>query len=82
AEVHSYLTNNYYALGRYREAVEAGEKTLKISDKFHKMELMLPNLALSCYHLGQEDKFHFYRDWCNRDFPDLRWTRELNKLEI
>ena len=82
AEVHSYLTNNYYALGRYREAVEAGEETLKISDHFHNLEIMLPNLALSYYHLGQEDKFQFYRDWCNRAFPDLRWTRELNKLAI
>jgi tetratricopeptide (TPR) repeat protein len=82
AEVHSYLSNNYYALGKYPEAVEAGEKTLKISDQFHNMKIMLPNLALSYYQLAQEDKFHFYRDWCNRAFPDLRWTRELNKLEI
>ena len=82
AEIHSYLANNYYALGRYQEAVEAGEKTLKLSEQFHNMEIMLPNLTLSYYHLGQEDKFHFYRDWCNRDFPDLSWTQQLNKLEI
>ena len=82
AEVHSYLSNNYYALGRYPEAVEAGEETLKISDQFHNMKIMLPNLAMSYYQLGQKDKFHFYRDWCNRAFPELRWTKELNKLEI
>ncbi|MCZ6877118.1 MAG: tetratricopeptide repeat protein [Acidobacteria bacterium] len=82
AEIHSYLSNNYYALGKYQEAVEAGEATLKISDQFHNLKIMLPNLALSYYQLGQEDKFHFYRDWCNRAFSDLRWTKELNKLKI
>ncbi len=81
AEIQSYLTNNYYALGRYQEAIEAGEKTLKLSEQFNNMEIMLPNLTLSYYHLGQEDKFHFYRDWCNRAFPDLSWTQQLNKLE-
>ena len=82
AEIQSYLTNNYQALGRHQEAVEAGEKTLKLSHQFHNIEIMLPNLTLSYYHLGQEDKFHFYRDWCNRDFPDLSWTQQLNKLEL
>ncbi|MFQ5930096.1 MAG: tetratricopeptide repeat protein, partial [Acidobacteriota bacterium] len=82
AEIHSYLTNNYYALGRFKKAVEAGEKTLKICDKFHNIEIMLPNLALSYYQLGKKDKFNFYRDWCNRDFPALSWTKQLNKLEL
>ncbi len=82
AEIQSYLTNNYQALGRHQEAVEAGEKTLKLSHQFHNIEIMLPNLTLSYYHLGQVDKFHFYRDLCNRDFPDLSWTQQLNKLEL
>ena len=81
AEIHSYLTNNYYALGDFAKAVDAGEQTLKISDKFHNLEIMLPNLALSYYQLGQKDKFKYYRDWCNRDFPKLGWTAQLNKLE-
>ena len=81
AEIHSYLANNYYALGRFGEAVKAGEKTLKISDQFHNMEIMLPNLALSYRQLGQTDKFKYYRDWCNRAFPDLGWTKQLNKLK-
>lgn len=81
AEIHSYLANNYHGMGRFEEAVEAGEQTLKISDEFHHLEIMLPNLALSCHQLGDTEKFEHYRDWCNRDFPDLGWTKQLNKLE-
>lgn len=81
AEINSYLTNNYHALGQFREAAEAGEKTLEISNKFHNIEIMLPNLALSYYQLGENEKFEFYRDWCKRDFPDFSRTTQLNKLE-
>ena len=81
AEIHSYLTNNYHGMGRFEEAVKAGEKTLKISDDFHSIEIMLPNLALSYHQLGNTEKFKHFRDWCNRDFPDLGWTKQLNKLE-
>ena len=81
AEIHSYLANNYHGMGRFEEAVEAGEQTLKISDEFHHMEILLPNLALSYHQLGNTEKFEHYRDWCNRDFPDLGWTKQLNKLE-
>jgi tetratricopeptide (TPR) repeat protein len=81
AEIHSYLANNYHGMGRFEEAVEAGEQTLKISDEFHNMEIMLPNLALSYHQLGNTEKFEHYRDWCNRDFPELGWTKQLNKLE-
>lgn len=82
AEIRSYLTNNYYALGRYTEAVAEGEKTLKISSHFHDIEIMLTNLALSYYHLNQKKKFDYYRDWCNRAFPENSWTRHLNKLAV
>ena len=81
AEIHSYLTNNYHALGRFEKAAKAGEETLAISDQFHNLEIMLPNLAMSHYHLGENKKFRFYRDRCNRDFPNLSWTKQLNKLE-
>ena len=81
AEIHSYLANNYHGMGRFEEAVKAGEQTLKISDEFHDMEIMLPNLALSYHQVGNTEKFEHYRDWCNRDFPDLGWTKQLNKLE-
>ena len=81
ADVRGYLTNNLYALGRFQEAAREGEKTLKISQKFPHMEIMLSNLALSYYKLNQKDKFKFYRDWCNRAFPDFGWTKQLNKLK-
>ena len=82
AEIRSYLTSNLNALGRYEEAVREGEKTLKIADNFQSMAIMLPNLALSYYQLDQKEKFKFYRDWCNRSFPDLSWTKQLNKLKV
>ncbi|MEE8349451.1 MAG: tetratricopeptide repeat protein [Acidobacteriota bacterium] len=81
AELHSYLANNYHGMGHFEEAVEAGEQTIKISDEFHNVEIMLPNLALSYHQLGNSAKFEHYRDWCNRDFPDLSWTKQLNKLQ-
>ena len=81
AEIHSYLANNYHDMGRFEEAVEAGEQTLKISDEFHHLEILLPNLALSYHQLGNTKKFEHYRDWCNSDFPELGWTKQLNKLE-
>lgn len=82
AEIRSYLTNNLHALGKFEEAVREGEKTLKISKKFHNIEIMLSNLALSCYNLNKKEKFKFYRDWCNRAFPDFSWTKQLNKLKV
>ncbi|HXK60631.1 MAG TPA: tetratricopeptide repeat protein [Acidobacteriota bacterium] len=81
AELRSFLTNSYQALGRYQEAVREGEKTLKISRHFPSLDLMLPNLALSYYHLGNLEQFRFYRNWCNREFPDRSWTKQLNKLK-
>ena len=81
ADVRGYLTNNLYALGRFQEAAREGEKTLKISQEFPHMEIMLSNLALSYYNLNETDKFKFYRDWCNRAFPNFGWTKQLNKLK-
>ena len=78
AEIHSYLVNNYHGMSRFEEAVEAGERTLKIADEFHGMEIMLSNLALSYHQLGDTEKFAYYRDWCNRDFPDQDWPKQLN----
>ena len=61
-------------------AVKSGEETLGISDRFNNIEIMLPHLALSYHELGNTEKFEFYRDRCNREFPDLSWTKQLNKL--
>ncbi len=81
ADLRSYLTSCSHALGNHQEAVREGEETLRISESFSKLAEMLPNLALSCYELNQMEKFRFYRDWCNRDFPDSSWTQHLNKLK-
>ncbi|MEE8585736.1 MAG: tetratricopeptide repeat protein [Acidobacteriota bacterium] len=81
ADLRSYLTSCNHALGNHQEAVRQGEQTLKISESFAKLAEMLPNLALSCYELNQMEKFRFYRDRCNRDFPDSSWTKHLNKLK-
>lgn len=81
AEIHSFLANNYYALGHFEEAAREGEKTLKISENFRNLDILLPNLAMSFYQLNRKDKFRFYRDWCNRAFPELGWTKQLNKLK-
>lgn len=81
AELRSFLTNSYQALGRHQDAVREGEKTLKICRQFPSLDMMLPNLALSYYHLGNIEQFKFYRNWCNRDFPDRSWTKQLNKLK-
>ncbi|MBI4444554.1 MAG: tetratricopeptide repeat protein [Acidobacteria bacterium] len=82
AEIRSYLTNNFHALGKFEEAVREGEKTLKISRDFHNIGIMLSSLALSYYQLNRKDKFTFYRDWCNRAFPDFSLTKQLNQLEV
>lgn len=81
AELRSFLTNSYQALGRYQDAVREGERTLKICRQFPSLDMMLPNLALSYYHLGNIEQFKFYRNWCNREFPDRSWTKQLNKLK-
>ena len=81
AEIRSYLTNNLHAQGKFEEAAREGEATLKISQKFPNMEIMLSNLALCYYNLSKKEEFEFYRDWCNRAFPDFSWTKQLNKLK-
>ena len=55
AEIQSYLTNNYQALGRHQEAVEAGEKTVMI----HLTQLdRRCSLAVRGIHAGQRRKAH------------------------
>ena len=45
AQVRSYLTNNYYELGRYREAVFEGEKTIELSRRFPNDNIFVRLLA-------------------------------------
>jgi tetratricopeptide (TPR) repeat protein len=81
AELRSYLTSSLHGLGRYQEAVREGEKTLRIARHFPGIEIMLPNLAMSYYHLGNLEQFRHYREWCNRDYAERGSTRQLNKLK-
>jgi tetratricopeptide (TPR) repeat protein len=80
AEVRSFLTNNYYELGRYQEAVAEGEKTLKIIKKFPSDNLFFFRMALSYFKLGNRRGFARYRSLCRRRFRDDSWIAFLDKL--
>jgi tetratricopeptide (TPR) repeat protein len=80
AEVRSYLTNNYYELGRYQEAVAEGEATIKIAKKFPGDNLFYFRMALSCFKLGDKRNFNKYRVLCRKRFCDDSWIAYLDKL--
>jgi tetratricopeptide (TPR) repeat protein len=61
AEARGYLTNNYYELGRYKDAVEEGEETLKIAKRFPNDDLFYMRMALSYHKLGDKKSFATYR---------------------
>jgi tetratricopeptide (TPR) repeat protein len=79
-EVRSYLTNNYYELGRYKEATTEGEKTLKIASKFPGDNLFYFRMALSYYKLGDKRNFAKYRALCRKRFHEDSWVVYLDKL--
>jgi tetratricopeptide (TPR) repeat protein len=80
AELRSYLTNNYYELGRFREAVTEGEKTLRIAKRFPNDQLFYFRLALSYHKLGDQKSFDKYRLLCRKLFRDDSWNNYLEKL--
>ncbi len=80
AEVRSFLTNNYCELGRYREAVDEGEKTVKIARKFPGDSLFYFRMALSYFKLGAKREFGRYRALCRKRFHDDSWISYLDKL--
>ncbi len=80
AEVRSYLTNNYYELGRYKEAAAEGEKTIKIAKKFPGDNLFYFRLALSYFKLGDKRNFAKYRALCHKRFSEDSWIAYLDKL--
>jgi tetratricopeptide (TPR) repeat protein len=80
AEVRSYLTNNYYELGRYQEAVAEAEKTVKIAKKFPGDNLFYFRLALSYFKLGNKRSFAKYRTLCHKRFSEDSWIAYLDKL--
>jgi tetratricopeptide (TPR) repeat protein len=81
AEIRSYLTNNYYELGRYKEAVVEGEKTLQLARRFPNDELFYFRMALAYYKLGDTKSFTKYRNICRKLFKDDGWNKYLEKLK-
>ncbi len=79
-EVRSLLTNNYYELGRYHEAVYEGEATLKAAKDFPQNNLFYYRLALSYFKLGDKKSFTKYRTICRKKFPKDSWNKYLEKL--
>ncbi len=80
AETRSYLTTNYYELGRYREAAFEGEQTLKLARRFPNDHDFYFRLALSYYKLGDKKAFARYRTICRRLFGEDTWNKYLQKL--
>ncbi len=79
-EIRSYLTNNYYELGRYREAVEEGEKTLGMAKRFPNDCLFYVRMTLSYYKLGDKKSFVKYRTLYRKMFRGDSWNKYLEKL--
>jgi len=80
-EIRSFLTSNYYELGRYVEAVREGEKTLGLGVKrFHNNHLFYFRLALSYHKLGDKKAFSRYKALCKKMFPTDSWNDYLEKL--
>jgi tetratricopeptide (TPR) repeat protein len=80
AEARSYLTNNYYELGRYKEAAEEGEETLKLAKRFPNDDLFYVRMALSYHKLGDKKSFAKYHMLFRRMFPEDNRNRFLEKL--
>jgi tetratricopeptide (TPR) repeat protein len=80
AEIHGLLAANYCELGRYREAVAEGEKTLKLAKRFPNSNLLYFRLALAYQKLGDRKSFSKYRTLCKKLFPEDTWNGYLEKL--
>jgi len=80
SELRSYLTNNYYEMGRFREAIIDGEKTLKVARRFPDDSLFYFRLALSYFKVGDMNSFSKYRTLCRKLFPEDSWNKYLEKL--
>ncbi len=80
AELRSYLTNNYYEMGRFKEAILDGEKTLRLARRFPDDSLFYFRLALSYFKVGDLNSFSKYRTLCHKLFPKDSWNKYLEKL--
>jgi tetratricopeptide (TPR) repeat protein len=80
AEARSYLTDNYYELGRYKEAADEGEKALKLTRRFPNDDLFYVRMALSYHKLGDKKSFLKYRAFFKKMFREDNWNKYLEKL--
>jgi tetratricopeptide (TPR) repeat protein len=80
AEARSYLTSNYYELGRYKEAVEEGEKALLLAKRFPNDDLFYVRMALSYHRMGNKKSFTRYRSLFRKLFREDNWNKHLEKL--
>ena len=80
-EARSFLTNNYYELSRYKEAVEEGEKTLMLAKRFHNDDLFYVRMALSYHKLGEKKAFRKYCALFRKMFKEDNWNKYLDKLQ-
>jgi tetratricopeptide (TPR) repeat protein len=80
AEARSYLSINYYELGRYKEAVEEGEETLKLAVRFTNDDLFYVRMAMSYHKLGDKKLFGKYRALIRKMFRESNWNKYLEKL--
>ena len=70
----------YRLLGRYREAVLEGEKTLKLAKQFQNSNVFYFRMALGYFKLGDKKSFARFRALCKKLFPDDTWNGYLEKL--
>lgn len=80
AEARSYLTDNYYEMGRYKEAVEEGEETIRLARRFPNDDLFYVRMALGYQKLGDKKSFGRYRSLFRKTFHDENWNKYLDKL--
>jgi tetratricopeptide (TPR) repeat protein len=80
AEARGYLTDNYYELGRYKDAAEEGEKTLQLAKRFPNDDLFYVRMALSYHKLGDKKSFLKYRTLVRKMFQEDNWNKYLEKL--
>jgi len=80
AEARSFMTNNYYELGRYEEAVEEGEKTLTLAKRFPNDDLFYARMALSYHKLANKKSFTKYRSLFRKMYKEDNWNKHLEKL--
>jgi tetratricopeptide (TPR) repeat protein len=80
AEARSYLTANYYELGRYQEAVDEGENTLLLAKRFPNDDLFYVRMALSYHRLCDKKSFTKYRALFRKMFQNDNWNKHLEKL--